>query len=79
MRTNRSSRRLGQDPKVRVRWVRTPIYRGDSLGADVEIQGPAIIEEPTTTIVVFPEMSARRSAAGNYLLEIPTMEAAHGP
>ena len=60
-------------------WARTPIYRGDSLGAGVVVEGPAIIEEPTTTIVVFPEMLARRSAAGNYLLEIPTLEAAHGP
>ena len=30
--------------------------------------GPAIIEEPTTTIVVYPGLSAKLSAAGNYIL-----------
>jgi N-methylhydantoinase A len=34
-----------------------------------EVQGPAIIEEPTTTIVVYPDMSARLSAAGDYILD----------
>jgi N-methylhydantoinase A len=59
-------------------WARTPVYRGESLGAGAAVQGPAIIEEPTTTIVVFPGMSAHRSAAGNYMLEIPTSAADHG-
>ena len=46
----------------------TPIYRGASLQAGAQITGPAIIEEPTTTIVVYPGLSAELSAAGNYIL-----------
>ena len=34
------------------------------------MRGPAIIEEPTTTIVVYPGMSATISGAGNYLLSL---------
>ena len=45
-----------------------PVYRGERLGLGAEIEGPAIIEEPTTTIVVYPGLSARLSVAGNYIL-----------
>ena len=47
----------------------TPIFRGDRLEAGDAVAGPAIIEEATTTIVVYPEMSARLTAAGAYLLD----------
>lgn len=46
----------------------TPIYRGATLQPGAQIAGPAIIEEPTTTIVVYPGLSAELSAAGNYIL-----------
>ncbi|MES2713975.1 MAG: hydantoinase/oxoprolinase family protein, partial [Pseudomonadota bacterium] len=45
-----------------------PIYRGDRLHPGAAIAGPAIIAEPTTTIVVYPGLSATLSAAGNYIL-----------
>ena len=48
--------------------VPTPIYRGADLTAGAAVSGPAIIEEPTTTIVVYPGMSARLSVAGDYIL-----------
>lgn len=51
-------------------WAETPIYLGQTMPENAMIRGPAVIEEPTTTIVVFPEMSARRSPDGNYILEI---------
>ncbi len=47
----------------------TPVYTGDQLPAEALIVGPAIIEEPTTTVVVYPGMRARVSARGNYVLE----------
>ena len=47
-----------------------PIYHGDALRPGAHIAGPAIIEEPTTTLVVYPGMAARLSTANNYLLEI---------
>ena len=46
----------------------TPVYRGSMLQPGAQIAGPAIIEEPTTTIVVYPGLSAALSAAGNYIL-----------
>ena len=49
--------------------VDTPVFRGANMVIGDEVQGPAIIEEPTTTIVVYPDMSARLSAAGDYILD----------
>ena len=48
----------------------TPIFRGSDLARGTTVCGPAIIEEPTTTIVVYPGMSATISGAGNYLLNL---------
>jgi N-methylhydantoinase A len=49
--------------------VQAPVYLGGRLRAGALIAGPAIIEEPTTTIVVYPGMSAQRTASANYLLQ----------
>jgi N-methylhydantoinase A len=49
--------------------VETPIYLGKDLHPGATIEGPAIIEEPTTTIVVNPGMRARLSGADNFILE----------
>ena len=51
----------------------TPIYRnvGDSFkSASFSIQGPAIIEEETTTIFIPPGDTIRYDPAGFYLLEV---------
>jgi N-methylhydantoinase A len=48
---------------------KTPVFRGDALKPGDTIAGPAIIEEPTTTIVVYPDMSARVSPSGHYILK----------
>ena len=50
--------------------VETPVIKPDELGPGLTIPGPAIVEEPTTTLVVFPGMSARVSGAGNYVLKV---------
>jgi N-methylhydantoinase A len=47
---------------------RTPVFRGDALAPGAFVAGPAIIEEPTTTIVVYPAMSAQVSPSGHYIL-----------
>jgi N-methylhydantoinase A len=47
---------------------KTPIFRGVELKPGAFVAGPAIIEEPTTTIVVYPQMSARVSPSGHYIL-----------
>ncbi len=46
-----------------------PRYDGAALPAGTEIAGPALIREPTTTIVVYPGCNATVTALGNYRLE----------
>ena len=46
----------------------TPIFDGRSLRNGQHLVGPCIVEEPTTTLVVYPGMKATVSGHGNYLL-----------
>ena len=46
------------------------ILFGGQIPAGTRIEGPAVIEEPTTTLVVYPGMSARVTARGDYLVEL---------
>jgi N-methylhydantoinase A len=50
--------------------VSVPSYDGVSLPRGARIEGPALIREPTTTVVVYPGSTATLSALGNYLLEV---------
>ncbi|MDR2035291.1 MAG: hydantoinase/oxoprolinase family protein [Coriobacteriales bacterium] len=49
--------------------VHTPVYKGSDLICGHTIEGPAIIEEPTTTVVVLPEYSLRVTDIHGYLIE----------
>jgi len=49
--------------------VDTPIYLGRNLSPGGVIEGPAIVEEPTTTIVVDPGTRTWLSDTGNFILE----------
>lgn len=48
----------------------TPVYCGEKLFHGCLINGPAIIQEPITTIVVFPGSCVTVSKWGNYLIDI---------
>lgn len=48
--------------------IDAPVFHGPALLPGHRVTGPAIIEEPTTTLVVYPGMSVELSGAGNYLL-----------
>jgi N-methylhydantoinase A len=50
--------------------IETPMYSGGSLTPGTCITGPAIIREPTTTVVVYSGSMATVTPLGNYLLEI---------
>ena len=52
------------------KWVSTPVYDGVKLRARQTVSGPAIIEEPLTTIVVYPGQRARLDTLGNYHLTV---------
>lgn len=47
-------------------WVRAPVYAGDRLKANNAIEGPALIEEATTTIVVRPGWKIQLDQSGCY-------------
>jgi N-methylhydantoinase A len=48
--------------------IETPVYDGTRLGAGDVVDGPAVIEEPTTTIVVQPGWQARLDASSCYVI-----------
>jgi N-methylhydantoinase A len=47
-------------------FVDTPIYDGPQLAVGVEIEGPALIEEPFTVVVLGPGYRSRLDDDGNY-------------
>ena len=50
----------------------TPRYDGPALGAGDTLAGPCVIQEPTTTVVVFPGWTARVLSSGDYMLQRET-------
>src|SRR2546425_359816 len=52
----------------RGRFVATPVYDGARLAPGQAILGPAIVEEPFTTIVVYPGERATVAAVGHYTI-----------
>ncbi len=46
--------------------VELPIFDGNALGCGARVEGPAVIEEETTTIYLMPDMVATTDAHGNY-------------
>jgi len=55
-----------------------PRHDGPSLPPGTRIEGPAILREPTTTVVVYPGASALVTQHGNYLLELAPEQAESG-
>jgi N-methylhydantoinase A len=53
------------------RYVETPIYQRESLSVGDEITGPAIIEQPDTTLVVYPDQRAVVEGSGNLIVAVP--------
>jgi N-methylhydantoinase A len=52
--------------------LETPVHLGAEIAAEQVLEGPALIEEPTTTIVLHPGMRARLSPLGNYVVDVGT-------
>ena len=52
------------------RFVDTPIYDGPRMRVGHRVKGPAIIEEPFTTIVLHPGQSATLDRFGNYRIAV---------
>lgn len=54
--------------------VETPVFKPEHVVPGGHIAGPAIVEEPTTTLVIYPGMSTTISGAGNYILHTGEVE-----
>jgi N-methylhydantoinase A len=48
------------------RFVSTPVFDGTRISPRTTLRGPAIVEEPFTTIVIYPEQRASVDEHGNY-------------
>ena len=48
----------------------TPVYAGSDLHPGAVVAGPAIVVEPTTTLVIDPGAVARVTALGSYLIDV---------
>jgi len=51
-------------------WREVSVFSGTSLAPQVLIDGPAIVEETTTTILVGARDRLRVTTAGNYIIEL---------
>jgi N-methylhydantoinase A len=49
--------------------VEIPVHRGAELSVGEQVEGPALVIEPETTIVVYPGWTAHVTDLGNYRLE----------
>jgi N-methylhydantoinase A len=56
--------------------VDTHVHPGSSIPAEAIIEGPALIVEPTTTLVLYPSSSARIGPNGTYTVTIELEERA---
>ncbi|MDA7947741.1 MAG: hydantoinase/oxoprolinase family protein [Hyphomicrobiaceae bacterium] len=55
-------------------WSETPIYKATEFPPGFVVSGPAIMELPTTTIVVYPGMRATISESGHFHLHPETQQ-----
>jgi N-methylhydantoinase A len=55
-------------------YVDTPVYNGDLVGTGHTIEGPAVIEEAFTTIVLSPGDHTTLDAHGNYIVTVASKE-----
>ena len=61
---------------VRNAMIETPVYTGEGLPAGAAIAGPAVIEHPSTTIVIHTGQSARIDEFGNTRIAVTVVEEA---
>ena len=48
----------------------TPVYDGDGISKGLVVKGPAVVEQVTTTIVVFPGQSLEANSFGDFVLNV---------
>lgn len=58
-------------------WCETPVYSGQDLRPGASIEGPAVIDESTTTIIVGIGDRVTVDRENNYLISLPATEHRH--
>ena len=51
-------------------WLDTPSYRRSDIGAGAVIEGPAIVEQMDTTIVIEPGCTGEADNMGNLIVSV---------
>ncbi|MCZ6604312.1 MAG: hydantoinase B/oxoprolinase family protein, partial [Alphaproteobacteria bacterium] len=51
-------------------WLETPVYAGADIGPGHRLDGPLVIEESTTTVLVGPADVLSVDATGNFLIDV---------
>src|SRR5436190_621640 len=51
-------------------WTETAVYDGAQLGSGARVDGPALIEEPFTVVVLPPSATAQLDDFGNYVVDL---------
>jgi N-methylhydantoinase A len=51
-------------------WLDTPVYARDRIGVQVQVEGPAVVEEMSSTVVVAPGSRASMDALGNLVVNL---------
>ncbi len=64
------ARRATRDAFFGDGFVAVPVYDGTALGAGARVEGPALVEEPFTVVVVPPGANLTLDGLGNYLVHI---------
>jgi N-methylhydantoinase A len=52
-------------------WLHCPVFEREALGIGAELQGPALVEEPGATMVLYPGHRAAADAFGNLHVAVP--------
>ena len=52
-------------------WIETPVYWRDYLPLDLDLAGPAVIEQMDTTIIIEPGCRMTSDRDGNLIVEVP--------
>jgi N-methylhydantoinase A len=51
-------------------WCDTPVYGREKLPLDMRLQGPAILEQMDSTVLILPDDSASSDDDGNILISV---------
>jgi N-methylhydantoinase A len=52
-------------------WLRCPVFEREALGIGAELRGPALVEEPGATVVLYPGHRAAADTFGNLHITVP--------